>query len=55
MKANEFIRESDDEHNAALKTTGFWGKQGAGCLFLALDTLRIGIAHRSREVEEPNT
>lgn len=52
---NGKISESDDEHRAALRQTGFWGKQGAGCLFLAQDTGRICIAHRSGQVEQPNT
>ncbi len=55
MKAAEFIFESDEEHKAALEKTGFWGRQGAGCLFLAADTKRICIAHRSNNVEQPNT
>ena len=42
-------------HAAALAKTGFWGKQGAGCLFLALDTRKLLIAHRSGDVESPNT
>ena len=46
---------SDEEHRAQLQRTGFWGAQGAGCLFLALDTRRICIAHRSEHVEQPNT
>jgi predicted chitinase/8-oxo-dGTP pyrophosphatase MutT (NUDIX family) len=55
MKVNEIIKEDDTEHRDALQKTGFWGKQGAGCLFLAHDTGRICIAHRSRSVEQPNT
>lgn len=49
------LRENDDEHRAQLQKTGFWGARGAGCLFLALDTRRICIAHRSEHVEQPNT
>ena len=55
MRAIEFIFESDEEHRAALEKTGFWGKQAAGCLFLAADTKRICIAHRSQQVEQPGT
>lgn len=55
MKSTEFLTESDKEHRAALNQTGFWGKQGAGCLFLAKDTGRICIAHRSQAVEQPGT
>jgi 8-oxo-dGTP pyrophosphatase MutT (NUDIX family) len=55
MRATEFVTESDKEHRDALEKTGFWGKQAAGCLFLAADTNRICIAHRSSQVEQPNT
>lgn len=43
------------DHAEQLRTTGFWGKEAAGCLFLARDTGRLLIAHRSDEVLEPNT
>lgn len=46
---------NDLEHRDQLKKTGFWGKRGAGCLFQALDTGRICIAHRSDYVEQPGT
>ena len=55
MKIKDIITESDEEHRTALNQTGFWGKQGAGCLFLAKDTGRICIAHRSQAVEQPGT
>lgn len=55
MLTREIILENDEEHREQLKKTGFWGKQGAGCLFLAIDTGRICIAHRSRSVEQPGT
>ena len=42
-------------HAAAMAKTGFWGKQGAGCLFLALDSRKLLIAHRSMDVQEPGT
>ena len=45
----------DNEHRHALETTGFWGKRGAGALFLATDTKRFLFAHRSQHVEQPNT
>lgn len=51
----KFFLENDAEHAAALQRTGFWGKQGAGCLFYAQDTKQFGFAHRSGEVQEPNT
>lgn len=42
-------------HGAALAETGFWGRQGAGCLFLARSTGRLLVAHRSWGVLEPDT
>lgn len=45
----------DDQHSDALRKTGFWGKQGAGCIFLAKDTKRILLPLRSRMVEQPGT
>ena len=55
MRAVEFIKENDAEHRAELNRTGFWGKQGAGCIILAKDTKRICIPHRSSYVEQPDT
>lgn len=58
MQARQLIEslvESDDDHRQALDATGFWGKQGAGCIFLARDTHRIMLAHRSEDVQEPGT
>jgi 8-oxo-dGTP pyrophosphatase MutT (NUDIX family) len=55
MKLVEFVFENDIEHQRELERTGFWGKRGAGCLFQAIDTGRICIAHRSNYVEQPNT
>ena len=49
------VKENDDEHRQALQQTGFWGRKAAGCIFLAMDTGRICLAHRSREVEQPGT
>lgn len=54
MKIRELL-ESDEEHQAALRQTGFWGRQGAGCIILAADTCRICLPHRSEDVEEPET
>jgi 8-oxo-dGTP pyrophosphatase MutT (NUDIX family) len=45
----------DRAHNDAMKQTGFWGAQGAGVVFLARDTRRLLLAHRSEEVEQPGT
>lgn len=47
--------KADMEHAKALEQTGFWGKQGAGCIFLCPITSRIGIQLRSENVEQPNT
>lgn len=45
----------DHLHRDALRKTGFWGSQGAGCLFMARSTGRFLVAHRSAHVQEPNT
>ena len=45
----------DREHWDALERTGFFGNQGAGCIFLARDTGRLLLAHRSRHVEQPGS
>lgn len=50
-----WLLENDAEHAAALHSTGFWGKQGAGCIILAKSTGRILLPHRSIHVQEPNT
>lgn len=42
-------------HMDALQQTGFYGKQGSGCIVLAADTGRILLAHRSKDVLEPHT
>jgi 8-oxo-dGTP pyrophosphatase MutT (NUDIX family) len=49
------VKENDAEHAEALKQTGFWGRQAAGCVFVAEDTGRFCIAHRSAAVQEPGT
>lgn len=50
------VNEDDEaEHRDALEKTGFWGKQGAGCIFVAKDSGKFCIAHRSAYVEQPNT
>lgn len=55
MKSKEFLPDNDLDHKKQLQKTGFWGRRGAGCLFQALDTGRICIAHRSLYVEQPGT
>lgn len=53
MKIKEI--DNDNDHREQLKKTGFWGHRGAGCLFQALDSGKICIAHRSDYVEQPGT
>jgi 8-oxo-dGTP pyrophosphatase MutT (NUDIX family) len=53
--AGETIIESDWDHQQALNQTGFWGRRAAGALFIALDTGRLGLDHRSAAVLEPGT
>lgn len=58
MKISELLEISQDnerEHFDALEKTGFYGKQGSGSIFLAKNTGKIGIAHRSYAVEQPGT
>jgi 8-oxo-dGTP pyrophosphatase MutT (NUDIX family) len=61
MRVTEIVRSpQDQEHQKTLDATGFWGKAGAGCIFLAKTTQRIGIVHRSmgtpeRSIEQPGT
>lgn len=50
-----FKTGSDAEHSKALSKTGFWGKKGAGCIFLAKKTKRILLPKRSSSVLEGNT
>lgn len=47
--------ESDRPHAIAAEETGFWGRQGAGCLVLSRATGRLLVALRSEEVMEPGT
>ena len=47
--------ENDEENLKILKQTGFWGKQGAGCIIVAKDTKRILLPLRSSKVSQPNT
>ena len=42
-------------HEAVLDETGFWGKEGAGALFLDPFTKRVGIGLRSQHTLQPNT
>jgi 8-oxo-dGTP pyrophosphatase MutT (NUDIX family) len=49
------LKESDEEHRKNLSNTGFWGKQGAGCIILCRSTKRFLLPLRSLYVLEPNT
>lgn len=49
------LLEGDEDHQAALEKTGFWGKQGAGVIFFARTTNRFCISLRSEMVTEPRT
>ena len=49
------LKESDEDHRKALSDTGFWGKQGAGCIILCRSTKRFLLPLRSSYVREPNT
>lgn len=57
----KFLLENDSDHEEALNRTGFWGKQGAGCLILAkkteefLPSGKILVPLRSSAVLQPNT
>jgi 8-oxo-dGTP pyrophosphatase MutT (NUDIX family) len=55
MNFKKWLLENDAEHGKEVAITGFWGKQGAGCIILAKSTKRILLPHRSRSVQEPNT
>ena len=45
----------DDAHALELERTGFWGKEGAGCLVLARDTNKFLLQQRSEKVLQPYT
>lgn len=47
--------DHDQDHRQALEESGFWGRQGAGCIILARDTGRILVGQRSEGVLEPGT
>jgi len=53
-KENEPVGQNSD-HAQALQDTGFWGNMGAGAIFMAKDTGRILLAHRSPYVQEGDT
>jgi 8-oxo-dGTP pyrophosphatase MutT (NUDIX family) len=47
--------ENDQDHRSELARTGFWGRAAAGSILIARDTGRVCLAHRSPNVQEPNT
>lgn len=55
MRITDLLYENDADHHEAMEETGYWGRQGAGCIFHAASTNRFCIFHRSREVLEPGT
>lgn len=52
---SEHHSPNDINHNDALKRTGFWGSQGAGCIAIAADTGRMLLMHRAHWVQQPHT
>lgn len=55
-KIKSVVGESNSEdHGEALDKTGFWGRQGAGCIFLARTTGRLLLPLRSAMVLQPGT
>jgi len=55
MKLLHLFENDDVVHAEQLKKTGFWGKQGAGCLPLCSKTKRFLLNLRSGAVEQPHT
>jgi 8-oxo-dGTP pyrophosphatase MutT (NUDIX family) len=49
------IFKDDQDHRDQLARTGFWGRAAAGSILIARDTGRVCLAHRSLNVQEPNT
>lgn len=49
------MTDHDEDHYDALGNTGFWGRQGAGCLVYAKSTRRYLLQLRSGSVLEPYT
>lgn len=64
MRVRDLFEADDADHYAAMRETGFWGRQGAGCIMLARDTGRILLPFRAKlwnaswgrfEPEQPHT
>lgn len=47
--------DSNQQHNEALATTGFWGHAGAGTMIFARSTKRFLVPKRSQQCLEPGT
>jgi 8-oxo-dGTP pyrophosphatase MutT (NUDIX family) len=55
QKIHESADDENESHQSALNRTGFWGRRGAGGLFMAKSTGRLLIPFRSAHVQEPHT
>lgn len=55
IKIYSLFNDLDDINWQTLETTGFWGKQAAGCVYFSNSTSRFCLAHRSSMVEQPKT
>jgi 8-oxo-dGTP pyrophosphatase MutT (NUDIX family) len=49
------FEEQEKLHQEARKETGFWGRQGSGCLIYARETGKYLVQLRSEEVLQPGT
>jgi 8-oxo-dGTP pyrophosphatase MutT (NUDIX family) len=55
MTADQEDKAVERPHWQAHQETGFYGRQGAGCIIVAQRTGRVLLSHRSGSVEEPHT
>jgi 8-oxo-dGTP pyrophosphatase MutT (NUDIX family) len=55
MTLRDLLKETEQIHWDTMRQTGYWGRQAAGCLFVAKDTGRFCVSHRSQAVNEPGT
>ena len=53
LESEEDDYDNHSDHSNALGRTGFWGREGAGCIFFAQSTGKFLINHRSYSVLEP--
>jgi 8-oxo-dGTP pyrophosphatase MutT (NUDIX family) len=49
------FEEQEERHQQARDETGFWGRQGSGCIVFARDTGKYLIQLRSQSVLQPGT